>query len=53
MRLEACKLHKENVQIGYLERIFIFSFKMPLCEFRNVLYMFLHDDGHECHVYNL
>ena len=45
---EACKLHKENVQIGYLERIFIFSFKTPLCEFLNVLYMFWHDDVHEC-----
>ena len=49
---EACKLHKENVQIGYLERILIFSFKMPPCEFLNVLYMFLHDGVPECHSFN-
>ena len=38
----------ENVQIGYLDRIFIFSFKTLLCEFLDVLYMFWHDDVHEC-----
>ena len=46
-RPEAWKLHTENVQIGYLDKIFISSFKTPLCEFLNVLYMFWHDDVHE------